>query len=136
MTPERRARVWRWVAIVLLVAMCGSGLNSARDAWHPGMTAGQRVQTVAQFLYAVAGLLAALALAARWPGARILFGVFAGSVVIAAALAPTVWGGAAWSIGILAAGVGILIAWVIWLPFVKGDRATSGGPAVPRSEES
>jgi peptidoglycan/LPS O-acetylase OafA/YrhL len=136
-TPERRARVWRWVAIVLLVAMCGTGMNSARDAWHPAMTTGQRVQTAAQFLYSAAGLLAALALAARWPGARILFRIFAVAVVIAAALAPTAWGGAGWWTGVLAAGVGALIAWAIWVPFVKGERTGPGsvGGSAPGSAE-
>jgi hypothetical protein len=49
------ARIWRRVAIVLLVALCGTGLNSA-----------------------------------RWPIARRLFRIF---------------------------------AWLVWLAFVRGERA-------------
>lgn len=77
MSPGHRARVWRWVAIVLLVALCATGLNSARDSWPSVMTTGQRAQNAAQLTYGVAGLLAAVALAARWPIARRLFRIFA-----------------------------------------------------------
>jgi peptidoglycan/LPS O-acetylase OafA/YrhL len=126
-TPERRARVWRWVAIVLLVALCGSGLNSARDAWPGAATTGQRAQTAAQVIYSVAGLLAAVALAARWAIARRLFRIFAIAAIIAAGLAPVVWGETAWWTGAVAAVAGAVLAWVIWLAFVRGERA----PAEP-----
>lgn len=136
MTPQSRARVWRWVAIVLLVVLCGTGMNSARDAWPAMQSAGQRAQTAAQVIYSLAGLLAAVALAARWPIARRLFRIFAIAIVVAAALAPTVWGGSAWWTGIPAAAVGALIAWLIWLPFVRGERGSSIGAAATRPAES
>jgi peptidoglycan/LPS O-acetylase OafA/YrhL len=121
-TPGRKSRIWRWVAIVLLLAMCGSGMNSARDAWAGAVTSGQRAQVTAQVVYSAAGLLAAVALAARWPIARRLFRIFAVATVIAAGLAPVVWGETAWWTGVLAAFAGAGIAWLIWLAFVRGDR--------------
>ena len=123
MTRERGARAWRWTAIVLLVALCGTGMNSARDAWPSAMTTGQRVQTAAQMIYAVIGLLAAVSLAARWPIARRLFRIFAIAVTLAAGLAPVVWGEAAWWTGAIAAVAAAVIAWLIWLAFVRGERA-------------
>ena len=122
MNAARRARIWRWVAIVLLVALCGTGLNSARDAWPSMETAGQRAQTAAQVIYSLAGLVAAVALAARWPVARRLFRVFAIAVTIAAGLAPVAWGNTAWWTGVPAALAGVLIAWLIWLAFVRGEH--------------
>ncbi|MFL5562017.1 MAG: hypothetical protein ACJ79K_11125 [Gemmatimonadaceae bacterium] len=122
MTPERRARVWRWTAIVLLVALCGTGMNSARDDWSSAMTTGQRAQAVAQVVYSAAGLLAAVALAARLPVARRLFRIFAIAVTLAAGLAPVVWGETAWWTGVLAAVAAAVIAWLIWLAFVRGER--------------
>jgi hypothetical protein len=122
-TPERRARIWRWTAIVLLVALCGTGMNSARDAWPSATTTGQRAQTVAQMIYAVFGLLAAVALAARWPIARRLFRIFAIAVTLAAGLAPVVWGETPWWTGVVAAVAAAAIAWLIRLAFVRGERA-------------
>ena len=128
MSPGHRARVWRWVAIVLLVALCATGLNSARDSWPSVMTTGQRAQNAAQLTYGVAGLLAAVALAARWPIARRLFRIFAIAVTLAAGLAPVVWGETAWWTGAIAAVVGALIAWLIWLAFVRGERVDPASP--------
>lgn len=122
MNPATRERVWRWLAIVLLVGMCGTGINSALDSWPGATNAGQRMQSAAQIVYSVAGLLAAVALAARWPFARRFFRIFAIATIVAAGLAPVVWGETAWWTGVLAALGGALIAWLIWLPFVRGDR--------------
>ena len=127
MTPERKAHIWRWVAIVLLVALCGSGMNSARDAWPGAATSWQRAQVSAQAVYSAAGLLAAVALAARWTIARRLFRIFAVAAIIAAGLAPVVWGETAWWTGVLAAVGGAGLAWIIWLAFVRGERT----PAEP-----
>lgn len=125
MSPERRARVWRWVAIIFLVALCAPGLNSARDAWPDAVTTGQRTQGAAQLTCSVAGLLAAVALAARWPIARRLFRIFAVAAIIAAGLAPVVWGDTAWWTGAVAAVAGAVPAWLIWLAFVRGERAAA-----------
>lgn len=122
MTPERRARIWRWTAIVLLVALCATGMNSARDAWPSAHTAGQRAQAAAQVIYSAAGLLAAVSLAARWPIARRLFRIFAIAIVIAAGLAPVVWGETVWWTGVVAGVAAGAIAWLIWLAFVRGER--------------
>jgi hypothetical protein len=134
-TPERRARIWRWVAIVLLVALCAAGLNSGRGDWRGAMTAGQRAQVAAQLTYALSGLLAAVALAARWPFARRLFRIFAIAVTLAAGLAPVVWGESPWWTGLLSALAGALIAWLIWLAFVRGERVVRiGTPATEPGE--
>ena len=125
MSDATRARVWRWVAIVLLVALCGLGLNSARDDWTHTTDFGQRLQVAAQFAYGVAGLLAALTLAMRSPLARHFFRMFAVAAVVAAGLAPVVWGESAWWTGILAAFGGALIAWLLWLPFKRGEAPTA-----------
>lgn len=129
MNPGRRARIWRWVAIVLLVALCGSGLNSARDAWPGAATTGQRAQAAAQVVYSVAGLLAAVALAAQWPIARRLFRIFTVAAIIAAGLAPVVWGNTAWWTGAIAAVAAAVMAWLIWLAFARGEHSPAGTSA-------
>ena len=118
---------------MLLVALCATGLNSGRDDWRGAMTTGQRAQVAAQLTYGLSGLLAALALAARWPFARRLFRIFAIAVTLAAGLAPVVWGESPWWTGLLAAIAGALIAWLIWLAFVRGDDVLPNAPPVSGS---
>lgn len=132
MTAEGRARAWRWVAIVLLVALCSLGLNSATDDWTHATSMGQRLQVASQFAYGVAGLLAAVALAARWPFARRFFRIFAVCTVLAAGLAPSVWGETPWWTDIPAALGGLLFVWVIWLAFRRGDVV----PAAPAASDA
>ena len=121
MATGTRARAWRWVAILALVALCGLGLNSAMEDWTHVATTGQRLQVAAQFTYGVAGLLAAVALAARWPFARRFFRIFAIAATLAAGLAPVYWGLAPWWTGLLAALGGLAFAGLIWLAFKRGD---------------
>jgi uncharacterized membrane protein YccC len=66
-------------------------------------------------------MLAAVALAARWPFARRLFRIFAIGTTLAAGLAPVYWGEQPWWTGVLAALGGLAIAWLIWLAFRRGD---------------
>lgn len=122
MTTARRAALWRWLAILLLIAMGATGLNGAGGSWTGATTFAQRVQSASQFTYSVFALLAAVALAARWPIARILFLGFAIAATVAGGLAPVVWGGTAWWTGAVAALAAAAIAWIISLPFRRGDR--------------
>ena len=123
MSTGTRARIWRWVAILALVALCALGINSAMDDWTHVENAGQRMQVAAQFTYGVAGLLAAVALAARWPFARRFFRIFTIAAMLAAGLAPVYWGLSPWWTGLLAALGGLAIAGLIWLAFKRGDVA-------------
>jgi hypothetical protein len=123
MDPGTRARVWRWVAIATLVGLCGLGMNSGMDDWTHARNTGQRLQVASQLVYATAGLLAATALAARWPFARRLFRIFAIGLLLAAGLAPVYWGEQPWWTGALAALAGVAIVWLVWLAFKRGDSA-------------
>jgi hypothetical protein len=117
MSRPRLAALWRWLAILLLIAMGATGLASAAGSWPYARGAGQRVQSASQWVYSVSALLAAVSLAARWPIARLFFLVFALSATIAAALAPVVWGGTSWWTGAVAAVAALAIAWLVSYPF-------------------
>ena len=121
MATPRLAALWRWLAILLLIAMGATGLQSATGSWPHARGPGQRVQAASQFVYSVSALLAAVGLAARWPIARVFFLVFALSATIAAALAPVVWGGTSWWTGAIAALAAAGIAWLVSHPFRRRE---------------
>ena len=121
MTDATRARLWRWAAIVPLIALGALAVASGTHDTTQAEGARQRMQATAQLVYGVAALLAALTLAMRSPLARRVFRIFAVAIVVAAGLAPVAWGGSSWWTGILAALVGALIAWLIWIPFRRGE---------------
>jgi hypothetical protein len=56
--------------------------------------------------------------------------MFALGVAIASGLAPVAWGDAPWYSGIFALAGGLLVAWLIWLAFRRGDVA-AGAPVDP-----
>lgn len=104
-----------WAGVALLVVLSALGLQSAVDL-DPARTIGQRVATATQFGYALAGALAAGAVAGRRAWALAVVWLWAGLITLTAGLAPVVWGGAPPTAG-LAAGamIGAVAALVVWL---------------------
>jgi hypothetical protein len=102
------------IFIVALSAYMGVGVFGE---WAGAVSAGQRAATICHGLYAVAGVLAGIAALwyRRWLDALLAMWVL--TVVATAGLAPVVWGGAGWIIGLVSGLAGAafagLIAW--WL---------------------
>ena len=122
MTDATRARIWRWVAIVPLIALGALALTGGGHDLTQSRNAVQRMQVAGQFVFGIGALLSAVALAMRSPFARRFYRVFAVGLAAAAALAPVAWTDARWWAGAVALLVSLLIAWLIWIPFARGDR--------------
>ena len=122
MTDATRARIWRWVAIVPLIALGALALTGGSHDLTQSRNALQRAQVAGQFVFGIGALLSAVALAMRSPLARRFYRMFAVGLLIAAALAPVAWADAPWWQGAVAFFAALLIAWLIWLPFERGDR--------------
>lgn len=105
------------IPAVLLIALSAYLALSVPHEWASAATPGQRIAAATQAGYIVLGLIAGISALwqRRWLGTLLLLWLI--MVTVTATLAPVVWGGARWPVGILAglAGgvVGGLIAW--WL---------------------
>ena len=114
--PATTHRTSTWLAIALLAALSATGFRSAVEQVSTAATLGQQLATVAQFGYAIAGIVAAAALFMRLGWTRTALWVWAGLLTLTGGTAPVVWGGAGALAGISALLVTGLIAWfVIWL---------------------
>ncbi|HEX8849422.1 MAG TPA: hypothetical protein VF761_07820 [Gemmatimonadaceae bacterium] len=122
MTDATRARIWRWVAMVPLIALGALALTGGSHDLTQSRTAVQRMQVAGQFVFGIAALLSAVALAMRSPLARRFYRMFVVGVAAAAGLAPVAWAEASWWQGAVALLGALVIAWLIWLPFERGDR--------------
>ena len=105
------------IPAVLLIALSAYLSLNVANEFSSAATAGQRIAASTQAAYIVLGLIAGVSalVQRRWLGT--LLALWLLMITITAALAPVVWGGAPWPVGILSglAGgvVGGLIAW--WL---------------------
>ena len=103
------------IPAVVIAGLSLWGSVSAIDQWRYATGAGQRVATLTQAAYGVFGLLAGLAMLWRPRVLGRLLWSWALSVIATAALAPVVWGEAAWTAGLWAAlGAVVLVALFEW----------------------
>jgi hypothetical protein len=93
-----------WIGIVLLVTVCLLGVQSAIGQMSDAATTGQWTCTWTQWVYAVAGIVAAAGFVMRRSWHRPVLWIWAVFVAITGGLAPVVWGGSAPMVG-LAAGL-------------------------------
>jgi len=100
------------VTLVLGVSVwlgLADGINDLRSAENDG----QRVAAGFQIMYGLAATICLIALFFRPRWARSAFFVWAFALTATAALAPVVWGGAAWWSGALSGGSALLIAAIV-----------------------
>lgn len=105
------------VPAVVIAAFSVYGILSAVDEWSYATGLGQRAATLTQAAYGVFGVLVGLAALWRTRALGPLLWLWALATTATAALAPVVWGKAAWTTGLwsalAAAAVVALLAW--WL---------------------
>jgi hypothetical protein len=120
-------RVAGWVGIVLLIAVSLLGLQSAVGQLSDAATMGQWTCTWTQWVYAVAGIVAAAGVLTRrsWP--RQVLWIWAISVTITGGLAPVVWGGSPPMVGLTAGLASAAIAGVVMLLVNQMPRDQRGG---------
>jgi hypothetical protein len=111
MQTKLRARTW--VALVILVAICLPALFNAPGEWRAARTTGQRVSTVIEVSYGLAGILAAIGVIMRRSWTRPAILAWAVLVTATASLASRVWGGAPLRASLVSAVACGLIATVL-----------------------
>jgi hypothetical protein len=105
-----------WAGVAMLVVVSALGFWSAQGSLGSISTAGQLAGIVAQFGYAVIGVVAAWTLVRRRERAPALLWVWAALVAITGGLAPVVWGGTEPGIGLMTGATSAAIAGVVaWL---------------------
>ena len=135
------------IPAVFLIALSVYLFLPVLPEWPAAVSAGQRVATITQATYCILGVLAGLAALWRRRALGALLVCWLLAVTAAAALAPVVWGGQSWLVGIVggvAAGAfAALIAWwlmaasapSLWEPGARRElaervrRLTPGTPA-------
>lgn len=104
------------LAILILLAMAGLGLWAGLHDLGHATTDGQRLASIFEITYGIAGLVSVAGLLLKSSWSRRVLWLWAFSVTFTATLAPVVWGNAPWSSGLLAGTAGALIAGlVLWL---------------------
>jgi hypothetical protein len=135
------------VPAILLIGLSVYLSLPAVRSWADASTNGQRVTTLMQAAYGILGVLAGFAALWRQRALGMLLGFWLLALIGTAVLAPVVWGGQSWWIGIvggIAVGaIGALLAWwlkagsapSLWEPSARRElaervrRLTPGTPA-------
>ena len=118
--------IWRILASILLILLGAGGaqgllnnLGTAETLFQYSVFAGQIVLSVAGIAAGLGGLTRR-----RWAGPMAL--VFSLGMAYAAGAGPVAWGEVAWPRGVLDAGIGFLIGFVLFLGVRSpGERGTS-----------
>ena len=121
-------RVFLAVAVLLLLGLTWTGVSGGLHQIPQSHTPGEWIQTIAQLGYGMLSLLSVLTSVRgrRW-GPPIL-ACWVVSVTIAAGLAAVVWGGTTVGVGVVSAGVSLLVALaIVWL--LRAGLAASPAPA-------
>jgi len=109
-------RIFLAVAVLVLLGLAWIGVSGGVHQIPHSHTPGQWIQTVAQLGYGILSLLSVLTSfrGRRWRPP--ILTCWVGSVTIAAGFAAVVWGGTTVGVGVVSAGVSLLIALaVVWL---------------------
>jgi hypothetical protein len=111
--PPLTRSPWRPAVLLpaaFLVVLGVLGLNDVRHEWHVAKTIGQQAATFSEVVYAVSGILAAVALLRRAPVAWPLLVTWAVATIVTSGLAPVAWGGAGILSGVAAAMAAAVVA--------------------------
>ncbi|HSB54033.1 MAG TPA: hypothetical protein VLD58_06740 [Gemmatimonadales bacterium] len=113
MNPWQRLRLI--AVIVALAATVWLGVRDGMDSLHGARGSLQTATAVTQILYGVLAVAALAALLARPRWIRPALAAWVAMLVLTGAAAPVVWGGADWWVGVLSAGVTLLLAGLVAL---------------------
>jgi len=104
------------VAVILLLALAWLGLKGGVEQWPASHSAGEKVQSAAQFTYGAFSLLAVVTAISAPRIARAVQVSWLLCLTIAGGLAPPVWGNASWGAGVLAGAATVAIGGgILWL---------------------
>ena len=109
------------VGVLVLLGLTWLGVSGGLHQLPRSHSPGEWVQSLAQLGY---GTLSLLGVLTRFRGrqGRVIVWLWLVSMLIAAGLAPVVWGGASVGIGLVSAGAVLLVApGIVWL--VRAERA-------------
>jgi hypothetical protein len=116
-------RIFRFAAIVLSFAFSYLGISGWLHQWSKCNTVGLMIQTIAQLLYGLLGLVTGVILIRKRRLPKILEWAWPLTLAIAAGIAPVVWGGTGIFPGITSGVAGLLLGLgMVWLAR-KGTRA-------------
>jgi len=106
------------IPAVVIAALSAYLSHHVFDQWSQAIEPAQRVATLTQAAYGVLGVLAAAAALWRPRALGTLLALWVGAITATAVLAPVVWGGASWFVGLvsgLAAGAiaALLALWCL-----------------------
>jgi hypothetical protein len=110
---QTKLRVRTWVALVIIVALGGPSVINTVGEWRSAQTIGQRVVTVVEGSFSLAGFLGVIAVISRSAWARPLILMWAVLITLTAGLAPYHWGGSSVPAALVSGVFGGLIATVI-----------------------
>ena len=106
--------ILRYVAIALLLGFAVLGLRGVVQQWPHVVSVGQQVQTWAQVVFGILGLVAALQLSLSRPVRRPVQWLWTTAFALAGGTAPVVWAGAPVLAGVAAAAVSALVGVAVW----------------------
>jgi membrane-associated phospholipid phosphatase len=122
-TPRQLAG---WIGILLLVTVCLLGVQSAIGQMSDAATTSQWTCTWTQWVYAVAGIVAAAGFVMRRSWHRPVLWIWAVFVTITGGLAPVVWGGSPPMVALVAGLASATIAVVVILLISQMPRKVRG----------
>ena len=104
------------VAVLLLLALAFTGITGGMQQWGDWSTMWQRIQSASQIVYGVAAVVILIA-SFKWRRWRRFAELtFVIGLVVAASLAPVVWGGETIVSGVLAGVAALAIASaIVWM---------------------
>jgi hypothetical protein len=118
------SHISRYTAVLLLFAFSVLGFIGW---WNHCDSVGRQIQTMAQLLYGIFGLLAGVLLATNRPLPKVLEWGWTVTVTVAGGMAPVVWGGGRTLEGVAGGGIAILIALgTVWIAR-RGSRPLTSG---------
>ena len=90
---QTKLRIRTWIALVLIVALGVPSLINTLGEWRSAETTGQRVVTVVELCFSIAGFVGVLAVIRRASWARPAILAWSVLITLTAGLASYYWGG-------------------------------------------
>ena len=104
------------VGVLLLLGLTWLGVSGGVHQIPQSHTPGEWIQSIAQLVYGMLSLMGLLTRFRRSGWSRVMLWCWVVSMMLAAGLAPVVWGGTTIGVGLVSAGaVGLLALGIVWL---------------------
>jgi hypothetical protein len=118
---------WRAVRLILVALVFAAsawlGLTEGVATLRGTPTTGQRIASITQILYGLAGGLCLIALRVRPAWSMLVLGLWVVMLTATGGLAPVVWGGATWLTGLLSGVATLLIAALVGWGYLAHIRS-------------